>query len=178
MKDTYKGNLSKLTVSGMPINLESAELLAQENPNAFQDWWVLQFSALSPTFGKSGADFGIDGIAKYRSGKKGETINVGFQVKATKNVGRPAMDNLLGVMEKHKYPIGIFLTVAEPSKDALEMVGEQGFVEIMGVKYPKIQVLTLKEFYENKRPKLPPNNITFSSAKFKPIFEEQQELDM
>ncbi len=165
LKDTYKSILSKFEVSGIPLDEISAIKLWQENPYAFQDWWLTEFEVFSTTFGKKGADKGLDGIGLYLIDNKGNKIKSAFQIKGGKNIHSKDIDALLGAMEKHNCKIGIFLTISKPTKPMLETVAKIGFVEIPGFKYPKLQILTLEEYFAGKRPKLPSLNITFKSAK-------------
>ena len=65
LKDTYGESLNKFEVRGTPTDEQSAIALWQQNPNAFQDWWLTEFEVFSTTFGTKGADKGIDGIAQY-----------------------------------------------------------------------------------------------------------------
>jgi len=39
-----------------------------------------------------------------------------------------------------------------------------GYFEMGNQSYPKLQILTLAEFFTNLRPKLPSHNVTFKSA--------------
>ena len=61
----------------------------------------------------------------------------------------------------------VFLTIEEPTKPMLETVTQQGFVEYTGFQFPKISIHTLKEFFENKRPKLPEKQTSHLKLKFK-----------
>jgi len=119
----------------------------------------------STTEGTKGADKGIDGIGQYLVGKD-QIIRVAFQVKGGK-VQSKDIDALIGVLSKHKCELGIFLTIEPPTKPMLDTATQQGFVEFTGFQFPKIQIHTLKDFFANKRPKLPTTNITFKAAKFK-----------
>jgi len=67
----YKGDLHKLDVRGIPTDEKSAIKLWEHNAFAFQDWWITEFEAFSTTFGKKGADKGVDGIAKYALSQRG-----------------------------------------------------------------------------------------------------------
>jgi hypothetical protein len=49
----------------------------------------------------------------------------------------------------------------------LDTVAGSGFVEIPGYKIPKLQILTLKDYFKNKQLKLPSVNITFKAAQLK-----------
>ncbi len=174
LKDAYKTSLSKFEVRGVPEDEQSAIKLWNENPNAFQDWWLTEFEVFSTTEGTKGADKGIDGIGQYLIGED-QTIRVAFQVKGGK-VQSKDIDALIGVLSKHKCDLGVFLTIEPPTKPMLETATGEGFVEYPGFQYPKIQIHTLKEFFANKRPKLPKTNITFKSAQFKGKKSKQIDL--
>jgi site-specific DNA-methyltransferase (adenine-specific) len=168
LNDTYEKSLSKFEVRGTPTDEQSAIALWKQNPNAFQDWWLTEFEAFSTTFGTKGADKGVDGLAQYLTDpKKQDIIKAAFQVKGGEHVESKDIDALLGAMDKHKCEIGVFLTIAEPTKPMLETVAGSGFVEIPGYKIPKLQILTLKDYFKNKLPKLPQVNITFKAAQLK-----------
>jgi site-specific DNA-methyltransferase (adenine-specific) len=164
LQHAYKKGLSKFEVRGIPSDEQSAIKLAKENPFAFQDWWISEFEVFSSTFGTKGADKGVDGIGLYATDNKGATIRVAFQVKGGENVQSKDIDALVGAMSKHKCEIGVFLTAVEPTKPMRETVAASGFVKVPGYEYPKLQMLTLKDFFKNKRPKLPTTNITFKAA--------------
>jgi site-specific DNA-methyltransferase (adenine-specific) len=164
LQHSYKKGLSKFEVRGIPSDEQSAIKLAKENPFAFQDWWISEFEVFSSTFGTKGADKGVDGIGLYATDNKGSTIRVAFQVKGGENVQSKDIDALVGAMSKHKCELGVFLTAAEPTKPMRETVAASGFVKVPGYEYPKLQMLTLKDFFKNKRPKLPATNITFKAA--------------
>ncbi|MBN1355758.1 restriction endonuclease [bacterium] len=164
MKRRYKKMLSPYEVRGMPTDTQSASALAEKNPNAFQDWWVSQFDAFPTTYGSKGADKGIDGIAKYLIAGLEKSIKVAFQVKGGEHIGSKDIDALLGAMDKHKCDIGIFLTRFNPTKPMLQTIGTAGSWSEHGFTYPRLQYLTLYDFFSGVRVKLPDNNVTFKQA--------------
>jgi site-specific DNA-methyltransferase (adenine-specific) len=167
LKDTYGEHLNKFEVRGTPADEQSAIELWKQNPFAFQDWWLTEFEVFSTTFGTKGADKGVDGLAQYlKDPKTQDVIRAAFQVKGG-HIQSKDIDALLGAMEKHKCEIGVFLTIEEPTKPMLDTVAGAGFVEIPGYKIPKLQILTLKDYFKNKLPKLPQVNITFKAAQLK-----------
>ena len=186
LKDTYEEGLNKFEVRGTPTDEQSAIALWRQNPNAFQDWWLTEFEVFSTTFGTKGADKGIDGIAQYlrnpynvastkaKKQKGGSTfageegvIRAAFQVKGGINIQSKDIDALLGAIDKHKCELGVFLTIAEPTKPMLETIAGAGFVEIAGSNIPRLQILTLEDYFKNKKLKLPSVNITFKAAQLK-----------
>jgi site-specific DNA-methyltransferase (adenine-specific) len=164
LRHTYKKSLSEFEVRGIPTDEQSAMKIWQENPFAFQDWWISEFDVFSSTFGTKGADRGVDGIGLYALDDKGSTLRVAFQVKGGENVQSKDIDALTGAMSKHKCEMGVFLTAAEPTKPMLETAADSGFVKVPGFEYPKLQIITLEEYFSGKRPKLPTVNITFKAA--------------
>jgi len=166
--DTYGEHLSKFEVRGTPTDEQSAIELWKQNPNAFQDWWLTEFEVFSTTFGTKGADKGIDGIAQYLTDPKTQNvIRVAFQVKGGVHIQSKDIDALLGAMDKHKCELGVFLTIAEPTKPMLDTIASSGFIEIPGFKIPRLQILTLEDYFKKKSLKLPKYNITFKAAQLK-----------
>src|SRR3972149_9850644 len=166
--DTYGEHLSKFEVRGTPTDEQSAIELWKQNPNAFQDWWLTEFEVFSTTFGTKGADKGIDGIAQYLTDPKTQNVvRAAFQVKGGIHIKPEHIDALRGAMENHKCELGIFLTITEPTKQMLDIIASSGFVKIPGYEIPRLQILTLEDYFKNKLLKLPKYNITFKAAQLK-----------
>jgi site-specific DNA-methyltransferase (adenine-specific) len=167
LNDNYGNLVSKFTVRGVPVDETSAIRLWEENQNAFQDWWLTELGVFSTTFGTKGADKGIDGIGMYSVGKiagvSGDAIKIAFSVKGG-SVHSKHIDELLGAMAKHKCLAGVFLTIQKPKKPMLDTVVNSGFLKFGIYEIPKLQILTLKEFFGNKKLKLPEENITFKAS--------------
>jgi len=73
--------------------------------------------------------------------------------------------------------VGILLTRYPPSKPMLTKATQAGIFEAAyGYKYPKIQILTLAEFFAGKSLNLPKDNVTFKSALTTGKREEQKGL--
>jgi len=131
----YKGDLHKLDVRGIPTDEKSAIKLWEHNAFAFQDWWITEFEAFSTTFGKKGADKGVDGIAKYAL--PGTELKVAFQVKGGEKVQAKDIDALLGAMVVHKCELGVFLTRTAPTKPMLDKAMTVGYKVIPSYKFSR-----------------------------------------
>ena len=111
--------------------------------------------------------------------KEIQTQRVAYQVKGGYKVQSKDIDALLGAIEKHKCELGVFLTASDPTKPMLDTVASAGFVKFgdrhTHFEFPKLQVLTLKDYFAGKRPKLPQTNITFKAAKHSGKKKESQE---
>ncbi len=175
LQGTYQGDLARFEIRGIPTDENSAVKLWEQNAFAFQDWWIMEFGAFSTMFGKKGADKGIDGIAVYAI-SKADKLNAAFQVKGGQKVQSKDIDALLGAMVKHKCELGVFLTRAEPTRPMLETIAKQGYHKVGNHHYPKLQILTLQEFFAGQQLKLPKENVTFKSAEVIGKGGEQAEL--
>jgi len=164
LQDTYGDDLSKFEVRGTPTDEPSAIKLWEQNPFAFEDWWLTELEVFATTYGKKGPDKGIDGIGQYLIPKVEKSVKVAFQVKGGK-VESKDIDALMGVVALDKYDMGVLLTRHKPTKPMLQKVAQAGqFEAAYGYKYPKIQIMTLAEFFVGKQLSLPKDNITFKSA--------------
>jgi site-specific DNA-methyltransferase (adenine-specific) len=162
LRDTYKSKLSPYEVKGSPVDEASAIKLWQENKYAFQDWWLLEFEVFSE--GK-GADKGIDGIGLYKVGKRAnDTLKVAFQVKGGEHISSKDVDALLGILAKFECQAGVFLTIEPPTKPMLETIATSGTVKTPIGMFPRLQLLTLEDFFGGKKLRLPAENITFKRA--------------
>jgi site-specific DNA-methyltransferase (adenine-specific) len=162
LRDTYKSKLSPYEVKGIPVDEASAIKLWQENKYAFQDWWLLEFEVFS---GGKGADKGIDGVGLYKVGKRAnDTLKVEFQVKGGEHISSKDVDALLGILAKFECQAGVFLTIELPTRPMVETIATSGRVTTPIGMFPKLQLLTLGQFFEGKKLKLPAENITFKKA--------------
>ncbi|MEK7989454.1 MAG: restriction endonuclease, partial [Thiotrichaceae bacterium] len=164
LQDTYGDDLNKFEVRGTPTDAASAIKLWEQNQFAFEDWWLTELEVFATTYGKKGADKGIDGIGQYLIPKSDKSIRVVFQVKGGK-VQSKDIDALMGVVALEKYEMGVLLTRNNPTKPMLNKAAQAGLFEAAyGYSYPKMQIMTLEEFFANQQLNLPKDNITFKSA--------------
>ncbi|OQX01578.1 MAG: hypothetical protein BWK80_59680, partial [Desulfobacteraceae bacterium IS3] len=175
LKKEYNLALSEYEIIGLPVDKKTAIDLWKKNPFAFQDWWITKFNAFSAAFGSKGADKGVDGIALYQVDHSGNTVRAAFQVKGGK-VQSKDIDALWGAMNKHNCELGVFLTIEPLTKPMQETIANSGSVSFPNFSFPKLQSLTLDEFFSGKQLKLPFLNITFRSAKI--LIKPMPQIDL
>jgi DNA modification methylase len=133
-------------VNGIPVNVEQAQELFQRDPFQFEHWLVERIGGF-PT--KKTGDKGVDGRIYFEtnSGLKAMVLSVkGGRLRPTD------VRDLVGVLAgQPETEIAGFLSLQEPSKAMLEAGAEAGQYTYNGVKYDKIQFLTVKEILEEKR---------------------------
>jgi site-specific DNA-methyltransferase (adenine-specific) len=150
LKDAFPG--IEFEVHGTPKDLASAEDLALRDKYQFQWWAVSMVDALPFGGKKKGADGGI--IYFKPDGKRTEKALV--SVKGGGNVSVNMIRDLHSAMEREKAPIGVFVTAALPTRPMETEAAAVGrFEDEWGRTYPKLQIITLAELFQGKKPQIP-----------------------
>jgi len=103
---------------------------------------------------KKGADGGIDGLIYFRSDAK-TTERVVVSVKGGDSVSVPMVRDLKGVLDREKAPIGVFLTLAPPTRPMEAEAASAGFYTLGERQYPRIQIITIKQALAGAKPAIP-----------------------
>ncbi|HEX8527795.1 DNA methyltransferase [Allosphingosinicella sp.] len=154
LKDAFPG--IAFEVHGTPKDLASAMDLASRDKYQFQWWAVSMVDALPFGGKKKGADGGIDGIIYFKpDGKRTEKALV--SVKGGGNVSVNMIRDLHSAMEREKAPIGVFITAALPTRPMETEAAAVGRFEseATGKTYPRLQIITLAELFQGKKPDIP-----------------------
>jgi hypothetical protein len=152
LKDAFPG--IAMEVHGTPKDEAGARDLALRDKYQFQ-WWAVSLVDAVPFAGKKkGADGGIDGLIYFKpDGKVTERAIV--SVKGGDSVSVPMIRDLKGVLEREKAPMGIFLSLVEPTKPMIAEAASAGIYETAHGKFPKLQIITVAEIFAGKRPQIP-----------------------
>jgi len=157
LHDTFGPDLAPYEVIGDSKDLESARALAEQNRYQFE-WWALGLVDARPAQDKrKGADRGVDGYINFFDDNSGKAKTVVVQVKSG-HINAAYVRDLKGVLEREKAPIGILITLEEPTKPMLQEAAAGGFYEpehFPRHQYPRIQILTIKELLEGKEAQYP-----------------------
>jgi site-specific DNA-methyltransferase (adenine-specific) len=141
-------------VHGTPRDLASAQDLARRDKHQFELWALAQVDAVPWKGGRKGPDGGIDGIIYFKpDGKRTEKAIVEVKGGGTsvKDIGRLAQ-----VMEREKAPLGVFITAENPTRAMEKDAAAVGrFEDEWGRTYPRLQILTLAELFQGKKPDIP-----------------------
>lgn len=153
LRDAFPG--IPFEVHGTPKDLASAEDLASRDKYQFQWWAVSMVDALPFGGKKKGADGGVDGIIYFKpDGKRTEKALV--SVKGGNNVSVNMIRDLHSAMEREKAPIGVFISAAMPTRPMETEAAAVGrFEDEWGRTYPKLQIITLADLFQGKKPDIP-----------------------
>ena len=101
-------------------------------------------------------------------------------VKAGENIGVAMIRDFAHVIDREKAALGLFVTLAEPTRAMKEEAAAFGFYESLGTTvFPKLQILTISGLLagtiQPRYPDLTRGGLTFKKAK-KETAEEQNPL--
>ena len=155
-------------VIGEPTDVAGAAQLAEENKYQFQ-YWALGLCGARPTEGiKKGADRGIDGRLFFHDDRSGDSKQIIFSVKGGHNIGVSDIRDLVGVLQRENAEIGVYISFEEPTRPMQKEAAEAGFYTSQdGSRYPRLQLLTIKDLLEgNKNVQRPLHvrEVTFKKA--------------
>ena len=152
LRDAFPG--IKYEVHGTPKDLDGARDLAARDKYQFQ-WWAVSLVNAVPFAGrKKGADSGIDGLIYFKpEGRVTEKAIV--SVKGGENVNVAMVRDLAHVVDRENARIGVFITLADSTGPMRTEAVKAGYYETLYGRYPKIQILTIRELFEGKQPNIP-----------------------
>ena len=158
LQDSFGYELRSFEVEGVPKDVESARMLAQDVDRHHFEWWALSLVGARPAQDKKrGADTGVDGLIYFDDDGSGIPKKVVVQVKSG-HVQSGDIRDLKGVMEREKAAVGLFLTLEEPSGPMTKEAATAGFYEpehFQGRGVPRLQILTIEALLSGHRPELP-----------------------
>lgn len=144
-----------IPVNGIPRNLDQAKKLAKERPFSFESWAVTRLPGFAPNT-KQVADGGVDGratIADQPSNWKSKLALA--QIKG----GKFSIDSLcafIHVINRDNAALGCFVTL-EPvdTPRSKREISHLKNVYIEGVPFPRMQIWSIKDYFNNQFARLP-----------------------
>jgi len=141
-------------VVGQPQDMQGARDLFDRDPFQFEAWAVSRIPGIIPNEIQSG-DRGVDGRGYAPEGDRRHLVLV--QVKGGKSVSPATVRELRGTMARENARLGILIVMDDKvlTRGARKEMA-QGTVNISGAKYNLMQEWTIQDFFDGKRPELPP----------------------
>ena len=140
-------------IKGVPNNREGAQDLWKRDPFDFQQWAIETVDGFATT--KRTGDGGIDGRLYFDHPDHKDFQSMAIEVKGGKNVGIGVVRQLAGVLESDD-ALMAGLIVLEPLGDRRQdnfrsFMVRVGDLDVRGVKYARMQILTVDEILAGKR---------------------------
>jgi site-specific DNA-methyltransferase (adenine-specific) len=155
---------AKFEVFGEPKSVEDAKTLFLQSPFQFESWAVSQLGG-QPYKSEGGGDTGIDGLLYFKDYENNhhriiiEVKGGGYNPKDVRA--------LKAVIDREKAPLGVLLALKEPTKGMVSEAVALGKWKMPGSKraYPVLQIVTIEDIFNGKRPDLPDTSETLKKAK-------------
>ena len=141
------------SITGVPNSLTGAQDLWKRDPFDFQQWAIESVEGFATT--KRTGDGGIDGRLYFDMPGEQDFQSMAIEVKGGKNVGIGVVRELRGVLDNDD-ALMAGLIILEPLGDRKQanfrtFMAQAGDLNVRGVKYAKMQILTAEEILSGKR---------------------------
>jgi DNA modification methylase len=168
--DSYgEGVKHNIKIHGFPADVASARELAERTEKGrilFQEW-VIEVLLNGVVNEKKVADGGFDGYLTYQTDKAKEFVLI--EIKSG-NVNVKNIREFIQVVEKQSAAAGIFVCFQSTvTREMLKEAKHATHIKIDGADtgLDRIQILTVEELMNNKKPQLPNVSSTFKKAQRK-----------
>lgn len=154
LKDVYGPTVTDTyEIVGIPRDVEGARALFERNHWDFERWAVTLVHGQPND--KQGGDKGVDGVIRFQLGRDSARSIV--SVKGGKSVNPGMVRDLIGTVEAHKADMGILITLTEPTPGMLDEARRSGIytVPANGQQFPRVQIITVGDLLDGKRPDMP-----------------------
>lgn len=167
------GSTAKYQIEGIPRDFESAKRLAEQNKYQFQWWANYLFNPHAIRELKKGADRGIDGELFFPNGPGRQWGRMLTSVKGGENLGPAMVRDFAGVLQREKAEMGLFICLNSPTREMSREASVAGIADTVHGDIPKLQIVSIKDWFEGKNmPKLPPlehlPSAAFASSRRRP----------
>ncbi|MGD0741865.1 MAG: DNA methyltransferase [Acidimicrobiales bacterium] len=161
---------STFTTNGIPTDIEGAEALFARNPFDFERWAVSMVSG-EPNEKQVG-DKGVDGRIRFHRGGS-VTGLAAVSVKGGHQINPSMVHSLVGAMGDERADMGVLITLHRPTSGMLETANRAGIYEHppTGNRYPRVQIITVPELFDGKRPNMPTVILPYIKASPRPQSE-------
>lgn len=153
--------MAEFQVLGTPSDIGAARALAEADKHQFQLWALSMIDNAVPyKGGRKGADGGVDGYVYFQVPSKdgaGSKTVTGKAIVSIKGGGvtDSQVKDLITTIDHEGGQMGLFVTLLPPTKPMVARAAAAGFYEAGGRSYPKVQILTIEQLFDGKRPEMP-----------------------
>src|SRR5690606_32265798 len=138
----------------IPETYEAAIALFQKNPFEFERWAVSLVGGQPNE--KQVGDRGVDGRARFPLSKR-DRGHVLISVKGGAQINPGFVRDLIGTMQSERAQLGVLVCLTEPTSNMKQAAAKAGSYTwpVTGERYPRCQIVTIKQLLEGRRPALP-----------------------
>lgn len=144
-------------IVGVPRTLEGARDLWKRDKYHFQKWAVEQVDGFVTT--RKTGDGGIDGRLYFDISDQPDLQSMVLEVKGGKSVSISVIRDLRGVLERDNALLAGLVVLEDPGsrkwQNFKREMAAAGDLEVHGIKYPRMQLLTVSEILAGQRFRTP-----------------------
>jgi len=143
-------------IEGMPRDFASAVKLAERDKYQFQWWANYLFDPHALREQKKGADRGIDGELFFPNGPGRPWGRMLTSVKGGEQIGPSMVRDFARVLEREGAELGLFICLYPPTREMRREAASVGLAKVVHGDIPKLQIVSIEEWFKGKMPLLPP----------------------
>jgi len=148
--------LAKHETLGIPTSYDDAVALAERDKFQFQWWANYLFDPHTLHEVKRGADRGIDGMLYFPRGPgRGGFDKLLMSVKGGRKLSPSMVRDFRGVLEREDAAMGIFICLDKPTQEMEREAVVAGYVDTAQGRKPRLQIFSIKSWFEGQKPDLP-----------------------
>lgn len=171
LKDTYGASVADTyKVVGIPRDLHGAQALFDSSPFDFERW-VVTLADGTPNQRQVG-DRGIDGVIRFLNDRAGraEAGRVLVSVKGGRNINPAMVRDLVGTVQSQQAEMGLLITMGAPTPGMVDAADHSGSYiwPVNGQAFPLVQIITVTDLLNFRRPQMPPAMTPYISAVRRP----------
>jgi DNA modification methylase len=147
-------------IKGQPQDEEGARALAERDRFQFQVWALSLVGAQPLDPNRPSADRGIDGYLPFLEGPNKYQRAI-VQVKSGR-VGVKEVRDLRGTLEREGAPFALLISLEPATRAMQQEAADAGFYQVpaTGEQIPRVQILTIRELLQGKRPIIPTTQVS------------------
>jgi len=181
LKDTYGAEIvTTYRVEGIPRDLPGAQALFEQSPFDFERWAVTLAEGTPNQ--KQVGDRGIDGVIQFPNDARGKVApgRVLVSVKGGRSVNPGMVRDLVGTVQSQQAEMGVLITMAQPTSGMVEAADHSGTYTwpVNGQTFPRVQVITVSDLLNFRRPKMPPSLAPYIQAGRAKAVSRQETFDL
>lgn len=162
-------------ILGIPRDMAGAQALFKQSPFEFERWCVMMLDGQPNE--KQVGDKGIDGVIRFPIDNKGNSDRALVSVKGgATNPGH--VRDLVGTVNSQRAAMGVFVCMNTPTRGMIDAANHSGTYNhpANGQPFPKVQLITVQELLDGKRPKLPATLLPYFQAQKRAAGEQEEKL--
>jgi site-specific DNA-methyltransferase (adenine-specific) len=148
--------LAKFQTLGIPSSYDDAVALADRDKYQFQWWANYLFDPHALKEVKRGSDRGIDGVLFFPRGpgRPGHDKLL-MSVKGGRRLSPAMVRDFRGVLDREQAAMGIFVCLDHPTFEMEREAASAGFVETAQGRKRKLQIFSIRGWFDGDKPDLP-----------------------